>query len=61
MPLYKCKCNKTTIEVQSATIRIVAGLGAVHDVKCAECGSYMELANPKEGCAGFTSNKYGQL
>jgi hypothetical protein len=61
MPLYKCDCSETTIEVKSVTIRVVAGLGAVHDVQCAKCNSYMKLAEPKEGCAGFTSNKYGQL
>tara|TARA_R100000963_G_C4621733_1_gene89039 strand:- start:798 stop:986 length:189 start_codon:yes stop_codon:yes gene_type:complete len=62
MPLYKCKCSKTTIEVSNVTIRYVEGLGAVPDVKCAECGSYMELANPSNGtCCNFTSNKYGQL
>ena len=61
MPLYKCDCNETRIEVKSAKIRIVDGLGDVQDVQCAKCGSYMKLAEQKEGCAGFSSNKYGQL
>ena len=60
--IYKCECNETTIEVRNVTIRYVQGLGAIHDVKCAKCGSYMKLANPSKGtCCNFTSNKYGQL
>jgi hypothetical protein len=62
MAKYKCKCKKTTIEVANVTIRVIAGLGCIHDVQCASCGEYMELANPKPGeCAGFTSNNMGQL
>ena len=61
MPLYKCDCSETTIEVKSVTIRVVAGLGAVHDVNCAKCVSYMKLAEPKKGCPNFSSNQYGQL
>ena len=62
MAKYKCKCKKTTIEVANVTIRVIAGLGCIHDVRCDGCGEYMELADPKNGeCAGFTSNNMGQL
>ena len=31
-----------------------------YDVQC-ECGEYMDMKNPKSGCANFSSNSMGQL
>ena len=61
MPLYKCKCGAVELLANRVTIKIVEGK-AVHNITCLDCGEYLKLANPKSGeCAGFTSNKYGQL
>ena len=57
---YKCECNGKTIDKRNVTIRYIEGKGAVHDIKCEECGEYMTLANPKSGVAGFRANRYGQ-
>jgi hypothetical protein len=63
MPDFKCDCSPgEVVAVGSCTIKVIPGKGVVNDVVCEKCGEFMELANPKLGeCAGFTSNRYGQL
>ena len=46
---YKCECNDGVVSKGGVTIKYVEGKGAVHDIKCKECGEYLELANPKTG------------
>ena len=52
----KCKTEKTQGNV---TIKEIGGK-IRHDVQC-ECGEYMELKDPKSGCANFSSNSMGQV
>lgn len=60
MTEFKCPECKATKEVQSVTIKMIEG-EIRHDVKCDKCDSWMKLAVEKTGCAGFTSNQFGQL
>ena len=62
MPDFKCQCTPDEIVTEAnCIIRHVPGKGVVNNVICKHCGEHMELANPKSGCAGFSSNRYGQL
>jgi len=60
MALYFCTCNDENVDHKSVTIKLVKGQIRA-DVICKSCGDFMEMRHPKSGCAGFTSNKYGQL
>ena len=51
-----CKAEKSQGGV---TIKMIDGK-IRYDVQC-ECGEYMELRDPKTGCANFSSNSMGQL
>lgn len=60
MGLYFCTCNDEDVEQKAVTIKFIEGQIRA-DVTCKSCGDFMELRNPKSGCAGFTSNNMGQL
>ena len=60
MAEYKCKCNDEVVNKSGVTIKFVEGKGAVHDVRCDDCGEYMTLANPKSGVPGLgRMNRFG--
>lgn len=61
MAEYKCKCNDDIVTKSGVTIRYVAGKGAIHDIQCEDCGEYLDIANPKEGCASFSSDTMGRV
>jgi len=60
MALYFCTCNDENVDHKSVTIKMIEGKIRAA-VTCKSCGDFMEIRHPKSGCAGFTSNKYGQL
>ena len=53
----ECKAEKPQ---DGVTIRAINGK-IRYDVQCDECGEYMDVKNPKSGCANFSSNSMGQL
>ena len=60
MAEYKCDCNGKVVNKSGVTIRLIEGQGVIHDIKCEECGKYLELSSPKSGAPGFRSNRFGQ-
>lgn len=59
MASYKCECGSEK-DATGVRIRIIDG-EARHDIKCDECGKYMDISNPKSGVPSFRSNRYGQV
>lgn len=60
MPLYFCPCDDEIINANGVTIRVINGV-CFHDISCEKCGEFLQLSDPKTGCAGFSSNKMGQV
>ena len=56
---YKCECGSEK-DATSVRIRIIDG-EARHDIKCDECGKYMEFANPKSGVPSFKRDSHGRV
>jgi formylmethanofuran dehydrogenase subunit E len=55
---YKCDCNGEAVSKRNVTIRYVEGKGAVHDVRCDECGEYM---NPIKKKRNYTKDGIASL
>lgn len=60
MAQYKCSCNDEIVEATNVRIRFIDN-EARHDIKCEECGEYMDIANPKTGAPNFRRNRLGQV
>jgi len=60
--MAKFICNDCSHEQEgrNTSIKILDG-EARHDIKCDECGGYMNLKEPKSGMPSFKANRWGQV